>query len=125
MSRFANVGSQACNALAVNMVHAMDADFSSLERRAMGHTLAEITGRKIRKPGLYDKHVSDAKQGSIAATYVAHSEGKAAVMTMAYGMRPQTDLQHALDARYRQPGFAGAQFFTERGDFTHLAGRGV
>lgn len=81
--------------------------------------------RKPRKPGLFDKHISDAKQGSIAATYVAHSEGKRAVMTMTYGMRPQTDLQHALDARFRQPGYRGALFFTERGDFSHLAGRGI
>ena len=125
MSRFANVGSKACNALAVNMVHAMDADFSSLEIRAMGHTLAEITGRKVRKPGLYDRHITDAKRGSIGATYLAHREGKRAVMCMAYGMRPQDDLQQALDARHKQPGFAGAQFFTERGDFTHLAGRGI
>lgn len=111
--------------IAVNMVHVIDSNFSNLERRALGHFHAETNGRKVRKPGLYDRHITDAKRGSIGATYLAHREGKQAVMTMVYGMRPQTDLQHALDARHKQPGFAGAQFFTERGDFSHLAGRGI
>ncbi|AIX12969.1 hypothetical protein Voja1_00007 [Pseudomonas phage vB_PpuP-Voja-1] len=111
--------------LAINLVHTIDASFATIERRAMGHTLAEITGRKVRKPGLYDRKITDAKRGSIGATYLAHREGKRAVMCMAYGMRPQDDLQQALDARHRQPGFQGAQFFTERGSFEHLAGRGV
>ncbi|WYW00003.1 hypothetical protein Maksa_00007 [Pseudomonas phage vB_PpuP-Maksa] len=82
--------------------------------------------RTLRKPGLNDQRIAKAKRLALMATYTAHPEGKAAVMVLSYGARPQTDLQRSLDARYRQPGLGqGAHSFTEHGDFTHLAGRGV
>ena len=82
--------------------------------------------RTLRKPGLTDQRIAKAKQRSLMATQSAHTEGKKAVMTLCYGARPVTDLQQSLDQRFRQPsGLTGAQWFTEHGDFAHLAGRGL
>lgn len=82
--------------------------------------------RTLRKPGLTDQRIAKAKQRSLMATRSAHSDGKKAVMTLRDGARPVTDLQQALGQRFRQPsGLTGAQRFTEHGDFTHLAGRGI
>ena len=123
------------NAIAVNLIHAQDAamhnamisgDFASLERRAYGHMLAEPNGRKVRKPGLYDRKIATAKANAVEATYKGHSEGKRAIMLGCYGAKPQTDMQHAVARRMDQPSASqGALFFTERGDFTHLSGRGI
>lgn len=82
--------------------------------------------RTQRKPGLNDSRIAKAKQRSLMATHSAHTAGKKAVMTLCYGARPVTDLQQSLDQRFRQPsGLTGAQWFTEHGDYTHLAGRGI
>ncbi|WYW00643.1 hypothetical protein Vasula_00006 [Pseudomonas phage vB_PpuP-Vasula] len=82
--------------------------------------------RTIRKPGLTDRLIATAKARSVEATYKGHKDGKRAIMVAAYGSKPVTDLQHAVAARMAQPSACqGALFFTEQGDFTHLAGRGV
>lgn len=90
------------------------------------HTLDAKTLRAARKPGLYDSQITVAKRTALDATYGAHNDGKWSIMTMAYGARPKTDLQVALKSRMDQPHeLNGALFFTERGDFVHLSGRGV
>ena len=77
-----------------------------------------------RKLGKTDRAIIDAKTFAIQQTMKAHNEGKAAVMTTCYGAQ-RTELQRSIQIRLETPGYRGAQFFTERGDFTHLAGRGV
>lgn len=111
---------------AANLVQTIDASFANLERRAMGHMMAHGNGRTLRKRGLYDAQITAAKDNALKATYKAHDEGKKAIMVMCYGARAQTTVQVALKARLDQPnGMHGAMFFTERGDFTHLSGRGI
>ena len=85
-----------------------------------------LIGRKVRKPGLYDRKIATAKANAVEATYKGHSEGKRAIMLGCYGAKPQTDMQRAVARRMDQPSACqGAMFFTERGDFTHLSGRGI
>ncbi|UKL14722.1 hypothetical protein [Pseudomonas phage Pf17397_F_PD1] len=77
-----------------------------------------------RRLGKTDRAIMDAKTFAIQQTMKAHTEGKAAVMGACYGAQ-RTELQKSIQIRLETPGYRGAQYFTERGDFTHLAGRGV
>lgn len=77
-----------------------------------------------RKLGKTDRAIIDAKTFAIQQTMKAHAEGKAALMGAFYGAQ-RTELQRSIQIRLETPGYRGAQHFTERGDFTHLSGRGV
>ena len=82
--------------------------------------------RKVRKPGLYDSQVIKAKEGSIGRSYKKSKRAKAAMMNMAYGKRPQGDLEGALHVRMLVPSPGmGAHSFTEHGDFTSCFRRGI
>ena len=77
-----------------------------------------------RRLGKTDRSIMDAKNFAIQQTMKAHAEGKAAVMGACYGAQ-RTELQRSIQIRLETPGYRGAQYFTERGDFVHLSGRGV
>ena len=77
-----------------------------------------------RRLGKTDRSIMDAKTFAIQQTMKAHAEGKAAVMSACYGAQ-RTELQKSIQIRLETPGYRGAQYFTERGDFAHLSGRGV
>lgn len=82
--------------------------------------------RTHRKRGIFDSRIISEKTIALEATYTAHDDGKRAVMTLTYGARPATDVQRAVARRLNQPSHIdGALWFTEHGDFTHLAGRGI
>lgn len=77
-----------------------------------------------RRLGKTDRSIMDAKTFAIQQTMKAHAEGKSAVMGACYGAL-RTELQRSIQIRLETPGYRGAQYFTERGDFVHLSGRGV
>lgn len=77
-----------------------------------------------RRLGKTDRSIMDAKTFAIQQTMKAHAEGKAAVMCACYGAQ-RTELQRSIQIRLETPGYRGAKYFTERGDFAHLSGRGV
>ena len=78
-----------------------------------------------RRLGKTDRSIMDAKTFAIQQTMKAHAEGKAAVMVAVVLGAQRTDLQRSIQIRLETPGYRGAQYFTERGDFVHLSGRGV
>lgn len=80
--------------------------------------------RVARRAGKTDSAITEAKTFAIQQTLKAHAEGKAAVMGACYGAK-RTELQRSIQIRLETPGYRGAQYFTERGDFAHLSGRGV
>ena len=79
---------------------------------------------QARKPGLYDQQIIKAKERPLMGSYKGR-KAKAAVIALLYGKRPATDLEKAIAVRITAPIGMGAHSFTEHGDFTHLAGRGI
>lgn len=80
--------------------------------------------RTPRRLGKTDRSIMDAKNFAIQRTSKAHAEGKAALIAVCFGSQ-RTELTRSIRIRLKTPGYYGAQYFTERGDFAHLSGRGV
>ena len=80
--------------------------------------------RTIRKPGMTDLKIMRDKERALKASYGSNPAAKLAIMQALYG-RTQGVPEEIL-MRLNTPNvYRGAMFFTERGDFTHLSGRGI
>lgn len=121
------------NHIAANVVHAYDGDFAALELRAMALMLQDLKARrpgyKARKPGLLDQRIAAEKHERLVATYKARPEVKRDIMVALYGGTPNTSTGRLLRDEgsdiYEAVVASFGLKYTERGDFTHLSGRGI
>lgn len=80
--------------------------------------------RTIRKPGMTDLKIMRDKERALKASYSTHPAAKRAIMQALYGSTQGVPSE--ILTRINTPNvYRGAMMFTDRGDFTHLAGRGI
>lgn len=80
--------------------------------------------RTIRKPGMTDLKIMRAKERALKASYGSHPAAKRAFMKAQYSSTQ--GIPEEILMRLNTPNvYRGAMMFTDRGDFTHLAGRGI